>query len=109
MIGDEGSTESGLKPGSKWIAALGLLGLCVGTALWFLVPRPYGHYFHGCIFVPIAAGGVLCCGVGILISWQRIRWPLRMLGILMIVAALCPLALIAGAVLSGIMNWPAPG
>jgi hypothetical protein len=108
MITDERSREAALKPGSKWAVALGLVGLSVGTALWFLVPRPLGHYIHGCVFVPIAAGGALCCGVGILVSWRRIRWPLRVLGILMIVAALSPLALIASAMLSGIMNWPDP-
>jgi hypothetical protein len=108
MIADERSTEAGLKPGSKWAVALGLVGLSIGTALWFLVPRPLGHYIHGCVFVPMAAGGALCCGAGILVSWRRIHWPLRVLGILIIVAALSPLVLIASAVLAGIMNWPDP-
>lgn len=108
MITDERPAEAGLRSGSQLAVSLGLVGLAVGTTLWFLVPRPYGHYIHGCVFVPLAAGGALCCGVGILVSWRRIRWPLRVLGILIVVAALSPLVLIASAVLSGIMNWPTP-
>jgi len=109
MVSGEHSAEAGgLKLGSKWAVALGLFALSLGTALWFLVPRPFAHYVHGCVFVPLAAVGALCCGVGILVSWRRISWPLRVLGILMVVAALSPLVLIAGAVLSGLMNWPHP-
>jgi hypothetical protein len=108
MKGPQEIHRKGLKPGSKWAVGLGLAGLFAGTALWFLVPQPFDSYMHGCVFVPIASLGALCCGAGILASWRHIRWPLRALGILMLIAALGPLALIAGAVLSGIMNWPTP-
>jgi hypothetical protein len=96
-----------LKRGSRWAIVFGLFALSVGTTLWFMV-SPYAPLIHGCVFVPIAAGGALSCGLGILVSWRRVSWPLRVLGILMVVAALSPLVLIAGAVLSGIMNWPNP-
>ena len=101
------SPKSRLKPVSQWAIGFGLSGLCVGTALWFAVP-PFGHYSHGCIFVPLAAGGGLLCGVGLLTSWRAIGWPLRILGILMVVLALAPLVLITAAVLKGLVNWPSP-
>lgn len=105
----EGNTaERGPKPGSRLAITLGLVGFFVGATLWFLVPRPFAHYIHGFVFVPIASLGVLCCGVGILGSWRRIGWPLRVLGILLLIIALSPLVLIGSALLSGIMNWPAP-
>jgi hypothetical protein len=97
----------GLKPGSRWAVVFGLLAFSVGTTLWFMVPS-YAPLIHGCVFVPIAAGGALSCGLGILVSWRRASWPLRVLGILMVVAAVSPLVLITGAVLSGFMNWPTP-
>jgi hypothetical protein len=106
MVSCEHSAEAGgLKRGSRWAVVFGLFAFSVGTTLWFLVP-PYAHYFHGCVFVPIAAVGALSCGLGILVSWRRVSWPLRMLGILMVVAAISPLVLIAGAVLSGWINGP---
>ena len=95
----------GLKRGSRWAVVFGLFAFSVGTTRWFMVP-PYAPLIHGCVFVPMAAGGALFCGLGLLVSWRRVSWPLRVLGILMVVAALSPLLLIAGAVLSGLMNWP---
>lgn len=106
-MGEGNTAGNGLNPGSRLAVTLGLVGFSVGATLWFLVPRPFAHYIHGFVFVPIASLGVLCCGVGILGSWRRIRWPLRVLGILLLLIALSPLVLIASAVLSAIMNWPA--
>lgn len=101
------AAETGLKPGSRLAVVLGIVGLSIGITLRFIIPRQF-TYIHFFVTLPTASLGALCCGVGILVSWRRISWPLRVLGILIALVGASPLTLFSSMLIKGFMNWPTP-
>lgn len=83
-----------LRPASRWMILVGLVAFVIGGALWLAFPATVDTLIKGCVFVPLAALGILCSGIGILVSWSTLRWPLRLVGIILVALALGPLILL---------------